>query len=74
MTCQCICKCTGEAEDALTKLCPSCKLCAALDTSAIPKHGLPYVPKVWPKLEPLEPITDAQKDKALQEWVSENGF
>ena len=39
-----------------------------------PKHGLPYTPTVWPKLDPEVVITDEQKDKAIQDFVAENGF
>lgn len=75
MTCQCICKCTHEADDRWEpKLCMACSLCEAIDQSANPKHGLPFTPPVEVKLETLEPISDAQKDKALQTFVAENGF
>jgi len=67
MKCGCICNCTKEADDDVEpKLCTVCRLCESLDTSAKPKHGLPYVPTVWPKLEPLAPITKEQKDRAIE--------
>jgi hypothetical protein len=65
--CACICNCTKEADDDVEpKLCTVCRLCESLDTSAKPKHGLPYVPTVWPKLEPPAPITKEQKDRAIE--------
>lgn len=69
MTCKCICNCKQEADDA--DLCAACGLCAKLDTSAIPKHGLPYVPTVWPELEPEVPISKEQKDRAIKNAVDE---
>jgi hypothetical protein len=76
VTCKCICKCKGEAGalDDYPELCGACGLCAKLDMSAIPKHGMPEIPTVWPKLEPLVPVSNEQKDKALQDFVAENGL
>jgi hypothetical protein len=53
------------------QLCLACDLCDALGSD---KHGLPYTPAPIIKLDPLVPISDAQKDAALQNWVAENGF
>jgi len=72
VTCQCICKCKKEADDDKEPL--LCTTCALLDALLARDHGLPDMPTVWPKLEPLEPITDAQKDKAIENVVAENGF
>jgi hypothetical protein len=52
-------------------LCDVCGLSVALNSS---KCGLPYQRPQEIKLVPLEPISDAAKDKALQEFVAENGF
>jgi hypothetical protein len=66
MKCACICGCPNEADDRWEpRLCVACSLCESLDQSATPKHGLPYEAPKLEKLEPLEPITDAQKDKAI---------
>ena len=75
MICICICHCSNIADDRWEpKLCIACSLCSVIDQSANPKHGMPDEPAPEVKLVPLEPISDAQKDKALQEWVSNNGF
>jgi hypothetical protein len=73
--CACICKCKREADDNIVPtLCIGCRLCADIDRSAKPRHGLPYTPASIIKLDPIVPISDAQKDAALQNWVAENGF
>jgi len=67
MKCACICNCTKDADDSIEpELCIGCRLCESISRSAKPKHGLPYVPTVWPKLEPLAPITNDQKGKAIE--------
>lgn len=74
MKCQCICNCKEDAcEDPnrIPELCIACNLCDALGSA---RHGLPYVAPVYKPLEPLAPVTDQQKDAAIQEWVAENGF
>jgi hypothetical protein len=64
MICECICHCQNLANDTREpRLCLACSLMAVLGSA---QHGLPYVPTVWPKLEPLEPISDAMKDKAIE--------
>ena len=75
MTCQCICHCPNLADDRWEpQLCMACSLCTAIDQSANPKHGLPYTPPAEEKLEPPVHISDAQKDKAIENVVAENGF
>lgn len=64
MTCECICHCQNQANDtAQPRLCMACSLCDALGGS---QHGLPYVPTVWPKLDPEVPVSDAMKDQAIE--------
>lgn len=73
MTCNCThgCKRDAEGSGPYPTLCDVCGLATALNSS---KCGLPYTPTVWPKLDPEVPITDAQKDEAIQTFVAENGF
>lgn len=73
MKCQCICNCTNEADDDIApKLCTTCRLCEDIDESANPKHGLPYVPTVWPTPEPAVKVTPEQWDKVYKTWADEN--
>jgi hypothetical protein len=71
--CNCICGCKSPATetDPLPTL---CMICAEMNSLNSPDHGLPYVEPAVEKLEPLEPITNEQKDKALQDYVAKNGF
>lgn len=73
MTCNCECKCQRRAEGIghYPTLCDVCGLSVALNST---KCGLPYKPEVYAEPDKLEPISDAAKDKAIQEWVAENGF
>lgn len=73
MTCNCTCGCDSKADGSgpTPSLCMECGLTNSLNSM---KHGLPYRPPPEIKLEPLERISDAQKDKALQAFVAENGF
>jgi len=76
MKCACICNCTKDADDDVEpKLCTVCRLRESLDTSAKPKHGLPYVPTVmgqmgqmgqFAPLIPIVPISKEQKDRAIE--------
>lgn len=75
MICACICHCDKEADDRWEpKLCIACSLCSVIDQSANPKHGMPDEPSPEVKLEPLEPISDAQKDKAIESAIAEAGL
>lgn len=65
MICQCICKCPEEASGdnfRVPELCVACSLCDAMGSD---RHGLPYVAPVYKPLEPEVPITNAQKDAAI---------
>lgn len=65
MTCNCVCQCQRKAEGIgrYPTLCDVCGLSVALNSS---KCGLPYEAPKLEKLEPLEPISDAAKDKAIE--------
>lgn len=73
MTCNCTCGCQNKADgDGPTPtLCTECGLMNSLNSMS---HGLPYTPPPEEKLEPLVPISDAKKDKAIENVVAENGF
>lgn len=45
-----------------------------MDALGSKDHGVKPVEPVEQKLDPLEPLSDEQKDKAIQDWVAENGF
>lgn len=73
MTCVCICKCANLANPSgdPPAMCAECQLMNSLNS---PDHQLPYTEPPEEKLEPLVPISDAQKDKAIENVVAENGF
>ena len=66
MICKCICKCQNQAggQTGAPDLCIECALMDSLGDSE--EHHLPYPPEDMTPLPALEPITDAQKDKAIE--------
>jgi hypothetical protein len=49
-------------------------ICAEMNSLNSPDHGLPYVEPTLEPLESLEPVTNEQKDAAIQDYVAKNGF
>lgn len=73
MICNCIHGCQNEADGdgPVPTMCTDCSIYNGLND---PAHQLPFLPAADIKLDVLEPITDGQKDAALQDYIARNGF
>lgn len=70
MICNCIHICDREA-DGVGIVPTMCTICAFMNGLNDPNHALPYAPPVFVPIEPSMPISNEQKDAAIDKALSE---